>query len=311
MLNGVINSDNYSQVLRSIASRRRQGALEITFPERVVRIIFVQGRIIDVLDSRHDPATAILQILQMAGYFHEIETVSGGYRQLYEACELASPGLVHQEMFAEVVRQYVLDQLYGLEFGEGVYYTFTVQMIDVDREFLPSISVGQLLLDLVSLESYAIRVAELFPPDYKIQLQPVETNLSTGAQQIRAAIAGGVATLEQLRTHTFLSRYHFEEALLELVDCGSIVSFAPGGDAANQELSLAMAGKEEETELSEEDDLEDEPFEIDLMLRIKILDSLIVHSPAVPWAWAIIFLLYAILSPFVFWRDTFVAFSAL
>ena len=69
MLTGIVNQESLPQLLQSIAQRRKQGDLEITLAEAVVKLSFIQGRIVEYSEGSSSPAVEVHALLKRAGVF--------------------------------------------------------------------------------------------------------------------------------------------------------------------------------------------------------------------------------------------------
>lgn len=222
METGVVSSENISNLLRGISQRRRQGTLEINYPDTKFQIFFVQGKVVDLAQQGVSKVSEIIQCLKDAGYLDPSLNVSAqSYTELFKNLE-AQQVAVQQDLFSLVVKHRILDRFYALDMSHGAYYTFDVQMIEYDRDFCPSISVGQLLLDLVAMNTDAPRFNSLFGEDVIVVRSDVGSSaLSEEEQVLMHHIEDGIR-IADLRRRSLLSRYHFQEALLALHERGLI-----------------------------------------------------------------------------------------
>lgn len=234
MQNGVISTENFAQVLRSISQRRRQGTLEVHCGERVLKASFNAGRIVEVVENEDAAPRDLAQRFCDAGIVvggDWIDTVSN-YAELYE--QLCShTDEVSPELFAFALRHRILDKLYGMDLGGGSYYTFHIEMVSVERDYSPSVSIGQLLLDLVAFHEDRGAFAANFAQDATVEKgSDAEGGLTAEEERLVWSIQPAM-TVESLRVRSLLSMYHFQEALTSLFRRG-VIRFAGSSATVNQ-----------------------------------------------------------------------------
>ncbi len=240
MQSGVLSSENLADVLRGISQRRRQGVLEVTCSDSVTSILFVQGRVVEALTSKLTSVQETVEWLERAGY--PVANPKGYLEENYSGLqsrltrELPTEFSVSDEQLQHVIRQRVLDRLYKLDVGAGSFYTFKVQMVDHDRDFAPSISIGQLLLDLVELSAERDDFDRRFPDSTVIRRTELAVNGMTPEESIVIKTVGVGIGLSELERRCLLSSYHFRHSLLDLLNNGAI-SVLPGNAKANQPQS--------------------------------------------------------------------------
>lgn len=231
MQSGVINSENVSQVLRQISQRRQQGVLEISSGGSTHNVSFISGKVVDVQEGTSGPEQ-LYHALVDGGLCQEGTTsFPDSYSELYTTLE--SEGVfkraVEEEEFRNILRQQILDRLYSIEFQQGVFYQFRVQMVEVDKDLAPSISIGQLLLDLVSLDSEEERFQKAFPIGAKVEaVDQAVHSFSEEELKLLTILAYGSCDVDLLKRKSLLSRYHFQEALLSLFEQDCLLVELPG-----------------------------------------------------------------------------------
>jgi hypothetical protein len=251
--------------------------LEIVAGPDKVNILFASGRIVDAFPPDESPLIGVAArlveggviSLDPEGVVSAISESSGegeeGYKALFLYLNSSGETFVEQEVFRTAVQQTIIDRLYSLKLGNGAYYTFRMQMVDYDRDLSPSISVGQLLLDLVAVEADFGRFESLFGSSGILELSDGdEGNASENEKRLLDAIRTGRSTIKRAQATSLLSRFAFTEALLALHDRGVVV-FSPGEmpeeeseDSISPVAEAALngtAGEEETEELSAVDDL--------------------------------------------------------
>lgn len=226
MQSGVITPENLGQVLRELSQKRKSGVLGITVGECQWQLKFVRGRVVDMLNGSEPPLTGLAQRLQRAGYIEGdvgefLSTLPASlegerYQTLYHVLNM------DQEAFKLAVKHQVLDALYTLDLQQGAYYSFKMQMVEFDKEYCPSLSVGQLLLDLVELPVELERYTSTFSDDDFIVRTPGDPAPLSAEEQAVFDLIEKASSLDELFAQSMLSQFHFLEAVLALYDQGAV-----------------------------------------------------------------------------------------
>ena len=228
METGVLTHDSLPTVLRAISQRRRQGVLEVHFTEHQIHLSFVQGRVVEgCLAGTSGPAET-LELIRAAGLVtSDAECDVSSYAQLLAS--LLSHSDLDEVTLKRIVKHRILNHLYSLDAGVSTFYAFKVQMVDYEREYSPNISIGQVLLDLVALETEHQQFEEFFP-DGSVVSRGEEENpaLSEEESLLYELIAAGGLALSSIERQALLSRYHFETSLLSLLT-RNIIQVDEGG----------------------------------------------------------------------------------
>lgn len=221
MQTGVITQDNLADVLRGISQRRRQGVLDIAAGCGTYKIYFVQGRIVDIAVPDMTPVQDLVTWLTRGGYpcqpweMYSEHTYAELNVRLQDEFGSAVP--LEPEVLRLAVRHRILERLYHLELGPGALYNFRVQMVSPENHLSPSISVGQLLLDIVEMEGEA----ESFRTQFSAHsiVGPTgsiaDLNLPEEEERILKVIHDG-CSVEELEVRSLLSSHAFRHGLLEL-----------------------------------------------------------------------------------------------
>lgn|GEM_PF-4720067 len=243
MESGAINRENLSSILRSLSQRRRQGTLEINEGEKQLKILFFQGKIVEVLHGSVPPAEEVAELLEAADLIKEVRGLNfKDYADLFSKLpSLAVGSAVDETLFKRVIKHRILNGVYALENLTQAYYVFKVQMVEYERDYAPLISVGQVLLDLVALANEGGRFAAAFMPGAVIRVGENPGQPLSEEESVLIELIGEGIGVEQLRRRSMLSRYHFQDALLSMLDRGVVAVTA--GPAA-QSAAVKLAGEE-------------------------------------------------------------------
>lgn len=225
MLSGLLSAETLSQALRDISQRRRQGVLEVTRDGGRVDVMFIQGRAVDVARSGRAGGLDVYDLLVAAGFAApglELSEEELSYAALLSKVTGQARGerLIDENLFRVVLKERVLAELYSLWSGKDGFFSFSARMVDGDRELFPSISVGQLLLDVVEIEPAAARFKAQIPGGAVIERGEVSSQTFSPEEELLNALVGERCRLEDLQGMGVLSSYHLHEALLSLVDRG-------------------------------------------------------------------------------------------
>lgn len=363
MQSGVISSENMADIFRGISQRRRHGSLEIKYHDCAVEISFVNGKIVDITSAGISAQLEIVQIFTAAGLLKDdADGCPNTYAALFDWLQgradkdvLIDPGL-----YRRVIKHKVLDKIYALNLGESAYYTFKVEMVDCEKDFLPSISVGQFLLDLVALESEKARFESIFPAGCYLRAgELADIALSEEEQSIYKEAKAGCSLVE-LKPRCMVSAFTLQEALLSLHDRGVIFVSNEAPKQARAEspkyddlLSAlndatesieAMAAQALVEEIGEQangvavDSTEPEKVPLakakpvargqgavrrhvateiveeivvdeERSVRLRILNTKMLHSATVPRICVFVLLSFGVLAPWLFWQDALMAFQ--
>lgn len=337
MLSGVVSSENLAQVLRSISQKRKQGVLEITLGDKAIQLLFVAGKIVDAYQSPQIAVHEVLETLAAAGVLPDGFIYRGtNYQDLFSALELAGCAL-DQDEFKVVLSQRVLDVLYGLQLDSGAFYSFKVQMIEHEPELMPSISVGQLLLDFVALEDDEDRFLEAFPADFFVVLEDEVEALTIEEGFLLHALQNH-HYVSELQSASMLSRFHFRECLFSLLNRGAIdvrpeldgrdhgdsrplediVATLEGSlehtienahfESAFDDLALKPEWEDSKAGVQEQSTgiVEEAPLRVSIL---GILNARLLQASWVPGVLVLLFLVSAIFAPVLSWDSCVRAFS--
>lgn len=350
MQTGVLSSENLAQVLRGIAQKRKQGILEVTNGEQVLQIMFVAGKIVEAFQSLDQALQEIITKIGAAGVLPaDFSSIATNYAELF--VQLEHEGCVLDlDEYKVVIKQRILGELYNLNLPAGAFYSFKVQMVEIEDEFMPTISVGQLLLDLVSLKDDEQKFYETFPSDHAVRLtDDLEGN---GIEEgfLLHALKSHVHPAE-IEAACMLSTFHFREVLLSLFTRGFVtVRQVDEEDVAEESRSLddivaaLEGGIDTEVESFDLDSIEllaptpavpdrqvdieqvtvigehvqaqncrnpvqEEVVEAVRISRLGVLNARLLQADWVPGLLVLLFLFFALFTPFLSWDSCLSAFS--
>ncbi len=332
MQSGVLSADNLPDVLRGISQRRRQGVLEIQGSEGVTTIKFVQGRVVEAFSSRLTPVQECVEWLEWAGYpvKDPKDYTEVSYQELANRLqsELKVDHTVSMTLLAHVVKHRVLERLYKLDVGTGSLYSFKVQMVEQEKGFSPSISVGQLLLDLVELTAEREDFYSRFPDTAIVRALCAPGDVEGEDEGVVVRAIGAGCSLAELERKCLLSSYHFKHALLSLNTSGKVEvvtakqphshsnsavdSFVTSSvDAAfSDTLDAGLRGTSAGTLESLADDGESHlSVSPEKTLALQMLSARMLQSSAIPRALGVLFIVVGLIGPFVLWRGIIFVFS--
>lgn len=219
MHSGILDQDTFPQILRSISQRKRQGILKLTYPDLEVHVQFVLGKVVDVLDTAVNPVERVIDRLQKAELVPDnCPLARESYGRLFDSLaeHPATKEVVTHGVFKDVLRILVLDAFYSIDIKASPLYKLELEPVECERQYLPAISVGQLLLDQVELETDSERFSILFAPHCLIKRdEEFEGSLSDAERTLYALIGDGIV-VEQLVAKSLLSRLELMQALLSL-----------------------------------------------------------------------------------------------
>jgi hypothetical protein len=319
MQTGVISSDTFSKVLRDFAGKRRQGILEIQSADRRFEIVFSQGKIIyaDCVLETSPCGTTLLFLaaaLKQRFGFHDAENCSD-YKALFSLWLAQSTDEEHARWhFAFYLRHAVLETLYSTLDHQNGYFAFRHETISDELELLPSLSVGQILLDMVSLEAGEFEgiVAE----DAMLSLSGEYLGTPSEEERVLLGILEkGPQNLKKLQAESGLSSFHFGSSILSLSERGILEErdlqdchndendssmHVQGGDrASHAEGDIVLTGDEEA--LTEE--------ELSLAESVYVWNMRLVYDNRVPALMSLIFMAAVLILPILYWGKIWALFA--
>ncbi|MEZ4753214.1 MAG: DUF4388 domain-containing protein [Bdellovibrionota bacterium] len=214
MQTGKLSSESFPQLLRGISQKRKQGELELSFGENVRTIYFISGKIVEVRDEGVSEIEEVAEILYKSKLISEIPEGLSSYPALYSSIESE----VARPVFERAILHRILDKLHEVDLSKGGFYSFSVQMVDVDRDFTPSVSVGAYLLDLVSQDEQEARLsAEVADEKLLASSKSPSSDLKADDLLILESLSNS-KNLSELKQATMLSTFTLHKSVLELID---------------------------------------------------------------------------------------------
>lgn len=223
---GVLNEETLSATFREISQRRRSGVLVIAMRDGPVRVFFHHGKIVEALVEGMPATLDVAASLERAGLavFPEDYGV-GSYGELFRDLSTEHYGRVEvsPDLFRRVVKHRILDRMYQLDLQQGARFEFNPEFAEIERDYSPAIPIGQFLLDLVALKVDGPTFEERVPPDAIISSSDLPEGTSfTEDEQIVFDLIGDGVKREYLFAKTMLSRFHFQDAVLAMLNQGII-----------------------------------------------------------------------------------------
>ena len=223
MESGVVTTESLSQLLRNISQRRRQGTLSVRSAKHEVRVLFLQGRVVSVADTRISESAAVEERLRRAAFMaSDRPTGLSSWAEILAAVGQKVGATLATQVVQRAYRAEMLDRLYALNAESGAVFNFSSHMVEYEKDLAPNISVGQLLLDLVALESDGAQFEKIFPGDRLVSRNPsVDAAVSEEEGEILQQLTQETSVAD-IWGQVLLSRYHFMEAMLSLHERGLI-----------------------------------------------------------------------------------------
>ena len=281
MLSGNLDGQNLPDVLRELSQRQLSGVLDLRFPGDTVQICFAQGKISDLIDGRRDRFGELFEKFRRAGYAPAtVKTAAQSYAQLYEALSGKSLDL---DLFRLAVKFHVLEDLYSLNIESGVPYEFKPQAVSCRDEFSPSISAGQLLLDLAGKDEIQARFCEEFGMDGRLVRTEAVPQFRCREEELVYAMIDDAASAGDLLQRSLLGALQTESVLAALYERG-LIDCRRGGGSSNAGGSEKPAG-------------------FGLAGRVAFWNATLLHDGRVASLAAFVFLLFALFAPFLWWGE--------
>ncbi|MCB0352876.1 MAG: DUF4388 domain-containing protein [Bdellovibrionales bacterium] len=242
MHTGSLTPDNFSQVLRGLSQKRKSGTLEVVRGEEKFTVVFFQGKILEAFRNDFTPTAQLVETLVKSGFVasgeFQLEALPANYSELFGVLQSSgtSGHLFDEDMYRQIVRHRVMQQLYNLPIDQGSFYNFRNEVRSVERELLPSISVGQLLLDLVELSEERAAFQEQFgaQPFLHRTQTTTEEALSDDAFLLLNSLRSEVSLFD-MRESGLLNEFALRDAVDELQAKGLVERKA--GDSRSAKCS--------------------------------------------------------------------------
>jgi hypothetical protein len=222
---GIINSKTCDEVLMGLSQKKKHGTLEVTIDSQIISLRFFSGRITEVREDDFPMAHSVAQMLKEAEVIsslpegREFETFNELELYLHE-----TGARFNREGLRNTAKHFMLEVLYGMDLDKGGYFTFRAEMVNVEKDYIPTISVGQFLLDRVAIYSEEEQFFTLFPPQCIIHLAGMQPDslIPEESRVVWILNAKGPQELQRLKVLSLLSEYAYQEMLLKLYREGTI-----------------------------------------------------------------------------------------
>jgi hypothetical protein len=227
MLQGVINNNNIEEIFRGISLKRKQGDFEIDFGESKYRIFFINGKVVDIEKIGSSTVEEIVNLYCNAGVLTEVvcqEIVSVENISLKELYNRLTAFGITQEGFKFVVKHNILQKFFQIDLQLNGIYSFTMGTPLVDKEYMPSIATGQLLLELVSFRSLMETFHQTFPKNALVVKAANKDSLTVSnhianlneRSRIVYSLIEERSDFYALKAKSFLCDYYYFDALITL-----------------------------------------------------------------------------------------------
>lgn len=231
MHTGTAGHDPLSQVLRNISQRRRHGVLEVRLTEKSIRLSFWQGKVVDAQEEGRSGPAEVLESLIAADLVPEgFRSPLTSYAALRAAlrADTRTSARITDAVFQRAVQQHVIGLLYSLNPDAPALTGFDSSMVEYEREFAPSVSIGQLLLDHVAMQTDRARFLGIFSGNVVIA-RGVETAPGlSNEESVIFEILPEPRSLGEVRRLSLFSEFALQESLLRMYENGIVrVSEAP------------------------------------------------------------------------------------
>lgn len=252
---GTVTPETLPAALRSISQRRQQGVLEIRLVDGEIKIYFVAGRIVELSVGASSPVQDLKNRIVSAGLLKEgAEQVLDKYEALFRELHTSGPDTIDIESYKRMIKHRLLDKLYSLDLNNGGMFAFKIQMVQVEKDFMPSISVGQVLLDLVAYQAEKPTLSKLITEGVHVKLVTEPNYLVSEEERVLLEALTGEITIQELTNKTLLSCYHFQEAFLTLQRNGIIAVVDARKSDLNKESSIDVILDSTSEEINQKSD---------------------------------------------------------
>lgn len=228
MQTGTLTTENLTQVLRGIGSRKRHGVLEITSEGRQLTLLFVQGEVVEASWDGEHPLDDLTRHLAKAGVAGEGEKVAKSLAELFAL--LASEIGLDKQAFDFAVRERLLGRLEELNLNANCFYAFRIQTVAYEPGFSPAISTAEALNLLLHRKDLNARVTQIFGAERYIKSVGeggAEAQDLSNEERVILGLIQEALPLEEVKTRSVLSEYSFNKGLLALFDRGLVRGVAP------------------------------------------------------------------------------------
>ena len=304
---GILNPDNFGDVLRTVATKRRQGTLELTIADAKESIVFNAGKIVEVISASTPPVLELTERLKQAGALVDPAALAlvRGYGELFRAVTF------HEELsgnrLRQIVRHRILARLFAFSATSGAYFNFRSELAEYDREYAAAISVGQLLLDIAACLETEKRFAAVFEKKCIISSVAAGDEPLSEEEGTMHSVCREPGSLEDVMQRSLLCDFYAREALLALYERG-LVEISEAAKDIIEPLSKALPSEIVVEEIATSGEVENVSAVVagmsvggGMVLGVGKRSEVSLES-YVLWGFA---LLTLVIVPFFLWRDLF------
>jgi hypothetical protein len=229
-MNGMnVATQDLAGVFRSLSTKRRNGVLEIKTEDSVSLLSFVDGRIAYVERLDESLVRKVCERLVTAGLLEQafLDQVFVEDRTLSEMMDLLSDKRrIQKEVLQRAVRSYQLDVIHSLRHAARIRTDFKPKVLELDPDYCLSLAPGQLLLDLVELESDDERFTKVFGNASENTLSVRKTQLElknpSDSSKVIWELFRNTCPLRQLYERALLCEFEVRGTLLGLYDSKAV-----------------------------------------------------------------------------------------
>jgi hypothetical protein len=206
----------FTTLARSIAARRDSGFLVYSIEGDSLSFLFYQGKLVDGQRGGASVVDELQVRMQTAGVLSTVE-VFREYSTI--AASLGSDGARIVRFFLEHL---LLDLIFQLQKYVDGECRFDPRVVSFDRDVAPSISIGRILLDIVALQEDPHLFRSNLPVGSVVRMVAAADPDSPLQGAIERGLRGSDCTIEELKEHSGISQYDYQEVLLEMLESGQL-----------------------------------------------------------------------------------------
>jgi hypothetical protein len=335
MQTGIITSAQLADVLRDISQKRKQGILELSVSDWIINISFVTGKIVNFSNNKNNLISTFIDKLKACNKLStSFNSNAISYEDLYHDILASADGSQFStKMYVLLVREQILDSLLKIDFSAGAFFNFKVQMVTCDAELNPSISVGQLLLDLVEYKEDLLAFNNMFEQSDYVKINSDCSNCGE-LDSLFYNLMTSPISIKDLHLFSPLSALRFQQILLDGIEKGKIIKVDKNSLTTDIDISNDIDGiiealegvthtsdkfinieSVEPTIQVEKGSLQASNIQENLKVSniskqsIEDLNNSLLQANWIPNLVVVLFIICALYAPFVFWPEALAYFS--